>query len=287
MLQQTRVETVIPYYQRWVQRFPDVHALADAPIDDVVKQWEGLGYYSRARNLQRAAQMVREHHDGHVPASYSALRALPGVGAYTAAAVASIAFAQPHAAVDGNVRRVVFRLLDLKDASATDLQNYADLLLDAQRPGDFNQAMMELGATVCTPRSPACSSCPVQRLCRACHNGTVALRPTRKTKAAIPLERVHTLVAVHDHCVLIVRRPLRGLLAGLWEYPVITNTAGFHHIGALTHTFTHKRIEYNVFTTTARVELPGRWIAVAELPKLAFSTAQRRVAKLAFPFFGL
>ena len=144
MLQQTRVETVIPYYERWLQRFPDLHALADAREQDVLKSWEGLGYYSRARNLRRAAQMVRERHDGELPADYERLRALPGVGPYTAAAVASIAFAAPHAAVDGNVKRVLCRLLDLPSPSTAELQRFADRLLDARHPGEFNQGMMEL-----------------------------------------------------------------------------------------------------------------------------------------------
>src|SRR5687768_11997552 len=151
MLQQTRVETVIPYYQRWLERFPDVHTLAAAPVDDVLKQWEGLGYYSRARNLQRAAQMVREQHNGVLPEDYEKLYDLPGIGAYTAAAVSSIAFNAPHAAVDGNVKRVLSRIFDLATASSPQLQTAADRLLDPARPGDFNQAMMELGATVCTP----------------------------------------------------------------------------------------------------------------------------------------
>ena len=134
MLQQTRVETVIPYYERWLHRFPDVHALADADPDDVLKAWEGLGYYSRARNLHRAAQMVREQYHGDVPAEYDELKSLPGVGTYTAAAIASISFAQPHAAVDGNVRRVLCRVLDAANPTANELQRCADQLLDTDRP---------------------------------------------------------------------------------------------------------------------------------------------------------
>jgi A/G-specific adenine glycosylase len=225
--------------------------------------------------------MVRERHNGQIPETHQQLRDLPGVGPYTAAAVASIAFNQPHAAVDGNVRRVLCRLLDIPDPSAAELQQYADKLLDPARPGDYNQAVMELGATICTPRSPQCSSCPVRAECRAFRNGTVALRPAPKIKAAIPTESVRCVVAVNCGEVLVVQRPNRGLLAGLWEFPAVSDTTGLEHIGDVTHTFTHKRIEYRVYRTSERLEIPGRWVAVSALKELAFSTAQRRIASLA------
>jgi A/G-specific adenine glycosylase len=289
MLQQTRVETVIPYYQRWLHRFPDVHALAQADPDDVLKAWEGLGYYSRARNLQRAAQMVREQYNGDIPAGYAELQVLPGVGTYTAAAIASISFAQPHAAVDGNVRRVLSRVLDEPNPTASELQRYADQLLDANRPGDFNQAMMELGATVCTLRNPTCSSCPVQQLCRAHAAGTVLLRPAPKPKAALPHLHVNTLVAVHRGEVLLTKRPEQGLLAGLWEFPEVTTVQNYRHIGEITHTFTHKRITYRIYVTPSRARVRARararpsWMPIEDLTKLTLPTAQRRIAKLALP----
>jgi A/G-specific adenine glycosylase len=210
---------------------------------------------------------------------------LPGIGDYTAHAVASIAFQQLHAAVDGNVRRVLSRVLDL-EATAPQLQQYAQRLLDPDRPGDFNQAMMELGATICTPRSPACTTCPVQRLCRAYRNQTVHLRPLAKVRKALPVESVNTLVALHNDEVLVVQRPPRGLLAGLWEFPAIDAIDGYSHVGTLSHTFTHKRIDYHVFTTDARVDIAGRWIPLHELATLAFSKAQRRVGILALPVRG-
>ncbi|HEY0671418.1 MAG TPA: A/G-specific adenine glycosylase [Longimicrobiales bacterium] len=289
MLQQTRVETVIPYFQRWLTRFPDVCTLADAHPDDVLKHWEGLGYYSRARNLQRAAQMVRERHNGAVPSNYTELKALPGVGDYTAAAVASISYAVPLAAVDGNVKRVLSRLLDLEDPSPAQLQKHAGTLLDSRRPGDFNQAMMELGATICTPRAPACPSCPVKRLCRARRNNTIALRPAPKKRSVLPHEQINTLVAVHNHETLVVQRPDRGLLAGLWEFPSVDEITGYNCVGDVTHTFTHKRITYKVYVTGDRAQAPDRacWIPLSQLNELALPAAQRRVAKLALPFFGL
>ena len=281
MLQQTRVETVIPYYERWLDRFPHLHALAEAPVDDVLKQWEGLGYYSRARNLHRAAQMVRERFNGQIPAAHEEIRELPGVGPYTAAAVASIAFDQPHAAVDGNVKRVLCRILDLPDAPLAELQSYADKLLDHQRPGDYNQAVMELGATICTPRSPCCSTCPVQQHCRAFRNGTVALRPAPKSKAPIPHEVVNCVVATHDGHVLVRQRPSHGLLAGLWEFPELPSVNGYTQIGTVTHTFTHKRIEYRVYRAEQKLKLPGRWVPFLELQELALPTAQRKIGRLA------
>jgi A/G-specific adenine glycosylase len=291
MLQQTRVATVLPYYDRWLRRFPDTHTLAAAHVDDVLKQWEGLGYYSRARNLHRAAQIVHERHAGRLPQQFEQLRQLPGVGPYTAAAVASIAFNQPHAAVDGNVRRVLCRVLDSADSKPAELQQHADRLLDTARPGDYNQALMELGATICMPRDPHCSACPVMNMCRAYQNGTVQLRPAPKVKTSLPLEIVNCLVAIHEGAVLVSQRPSKGLLAGLWEFPAINYTTRYRHVGNILHTFTHKRIEYRVHTSTKRVRIRDRvrdrWLALHELESLAFSTAQRRVAKLALPFFGL
>ena len=282
MLQQTRVETAIPYYQRWLRRFPDLRALADAPQDDVLKQWEGLGYYSRARNLHRAAQLVREHYGDAIPTTYDALRTLPGIGDYTAGAVASIAFGQAVPAVDGNVRRVMARVFNLADPTPTQLQQKAAMLLDHERPGDFNQALMELGATICTPRAPRCPSCPVQALCCAYQRGTVELRPARKTRKPLPQEIVLTLIAERRGRVLVVQRPPRGLLGGLWEFPEIADPADYQYLGAVTHTFTHKRIEYRAYHTTKNVTVAGQWHDISSLDRLAFSTAQRRIAKLRY-----
>src|SRR5580704_2585147 len=176
MLQQTRVAAVIPFFERFLTRFPNVPALASAEEQDVLVAWAGLGYYTRARNLQKAAQRIVEA--GAFPRNYDAIRALPGIGDYTAAAVASIAFGFPHAAVDGNVRRVLSRIT----AGAGDIQNAADMMLDAKRPGDFNQAMMELGATVCLPKQPLCQVCPVVGFCTAARAGLQNEFPVRLPK---------------------------------------------------------------------------------------------------------
>ena len=177
MLQQPRVETVVRYYDPWFERFPSLLALAEASEDQVLKAWEGLGYYRRARNLHQAARIIVESHSGSVPTDLEALRALPGVGEYTTGAVASIAFDIPTPAVDGNVRRVLARFFDEERPDPAWLRRVAREILSRDRPGDWNQALMELGATVCKPRSPRCDRCPVSRWCSAYALGTVDERP--------------------------------------------------------------------------------------------------------------
>ena len=223
MLQQTRVETVIPYYKEWMRRFPDLDALASAHEEEVLRVWQGLGYYSRAKNLLGSAKVVRETFGGSLPSSSSELRALPGFGEYTAGAVASIAFGEVVPAVDGNVRRVLSRLFDLLHPRVSELRNLAGSLVDPVRPGDFNQAIMELGALVCTPRSPRCANCPLGDLCLARQRGTVEERPGRKEKRAVPEVEMAVVVAVGGASgqmrFLLRKRPPEGLLAGLWEFP--------------------------------------------------------------------
>ena len=219
MLQQTRVETVLGYYGPWLQRFPSIEALAVADGDEVLKAWEGLGYYRRAQNLHRAARVVRETHGGVIPSTYAQLRELPGVGEYTAGAVASIAFGERVPAVDGNVRRVFARLFDVAEPKPAWLRATASQLVDAARPGDWNQALMELGATVCTPRSPRCGECPLAEPCAARAAGTQAERPAVRAKRAVPTV-VMVLALLHRRGeVLIVKRGPEGLLSGLWAFP--------------------------------------------------------------------
>ncbi len=220
MLQQTRVDAVVPYYERWLARFPTVEALCAAELGDVLKTWEGLGYYARARNLHAAARVVRERHGGDLPSDPAELRRLPGIGEYTAGAIASIAFGMPAPAVDGNVRRVLARLYDLEEPTAGQLRRLASALVPEDRPGDFNQALMELGATVCTPRSPRCDACPLASHCRARALGVQEERPRAAMKKPLP-DRVIATAVVDDGAgrFLVVRRPPDGLLGGLWEFP--------------------------------------------------------------------
>ena len=227
MLQQTRVEAVRSYFDRWIQALPDIPALAAADEAVYMKLWEGLGYYSRVRNLHRAACEVCEQYGGELPADYAKLLALPGVGEYTAGAVASIAFGLPVPAVDGNVLRVAARL-DNDLTPITDAgykkQTRARFaaLMPADRPGDLNQALMELGATVCLPNgAPRCADCPLQHLCLGCHHGNAAMLPVRAAKKARRVENRTVLLARCGPLVGIRRRPAKGLLAGLWELPAL------------------------------------------------------------------
>lgn len=224
MLQQTRVETVIPYYEKFLAAFPTIERLAKAPLERLLRLWAGLGYYSRARNLHAAAKSVVREYGGLFPSSSVALQTLPGVGRYTAAAIASIAFGEAVAVLDGNVKRVLARLLAVtesidKPAVVDRLWRDAEQLLDSRNPGDFNQAMMELGATVCTPRNPRCESCPLRRYCAAAKRGIATTLPIRKTKVAVPLVRAVGAAIVENRDILLVQRKKTGLLAGFWTLP--------------------------------------------------------------------
>jgi A/G-specific adenine glycosylase len=302
MLQQTRVETVIPYWHRFLARFPDVEALATADADDVISHWAGLGYYSRARNLHRAARVVMERHAGAIPDDVDALRELPGVGRYTAGALASIAFDKPAPIVDGNVARVLARLLaldgDVRSRAVQDrLWSEAELLVRGADPGDANQALMELGATVCTPRAPDCGRCPWSAHCAARAQGRSEALPVRSRTAPVRrVEAVAVLLARHDR-VLAVQRPHRGLLGGLWELPggevaggepparalarAVRDGLGIgvtapEPLGAIEHAFTHRLLHVHVYRARAgagRVRRVGweahRWVsqkALAALP---------------------
>jgi A/G-specific adenine glycosylase len=224
MLQQTRVEAVIPYFERWMARFPTLERLANASEKEVLSAWEGLGYYSRARNLQRAARMVVEEYGSQLPREVSALRKLPGIGHYTAGAIASIAFGLDQPTLDGNLRRVLARLFDVRQAADTPagdriLWELAAENLPHGQAGDYNQALMDLGATVCLPKKPHCSACPLVKVCQARARGVQEQRPVLKPKRKVPHYVQVAAVIVRDGQVLITRRPTKGLLGGMWEFP--------------------------------------------------------------------
>ncbi|MGE5741294.1 MAG: A/G-specific adenine glycosylase [Candidatus Aminicenantes bacterium RBG_16_66_30] len=222
MLQQTTVPAVIPYFERWLEVFPDVRSLARAPLRRVLREWQGLGYYQRARNLHRSAKLLVREHGAKLPADAMTLRRLPGFGVYTTAAVLSLAFGHPTPVVDANVRRVLMRLLGIRGKAEprvdTELRGFLDKVFPPDSPGDFNQAMMELGALLCRSRSPQCLSCPVRRFCRAAKEGTQETIPLPKE---LRLEKIEVVVAVieRDGKVLLQERSAGGLLAGLWEFP--------------------------------------------------------------------
>lgn len=227
MLQQTRVSAALPYFERFMAELPTVADLAACDPERLHKLWEGLGYYSRVRNLQKAAQIVMEQHGGALPADYDALLKLPGVGAYTAGAIASISFGLPVPAVDGNVLRVAARLdNDLTPITDTAFKKRTRerfaALMPADRPGDLNQSLMELGAMVCLPNgAPLCGDCPVQHLCLGYHHGNAALLPLRAAKKARRIENHTVLLLRYGALVGLTRRPKTGLLAGLWELPAL------------------------------------------------------------------
>ncbi|MGH7459915.1 MAG: A/G-specific adenine glycosylase [Longimicrobiales bacterium] len=299
MLQQTRVETVRAYYERWIRQFPDLQALARAPIDDVLKAWQGLGYYTRARNLHRAAQVVCERYQGTLPATFAELHALPGIGEYTAGAVASIAYRIPAPAVDGNVKRVLARLLDAPRLSARAYRDQATRLVPQERPGDFNQSFMELGATICTPRAPRCPRCPVSAHCLSFARGTQLLRPERKASKPLP-DRHFVVLLILDAAqrVLVRQRPEQGLLAGLWEFPTFEakrphrffrqllgeTTSRPRSLGTVMHAFSHFRAHYAVhFCRVPRLSRKkSEFMALSfmELDKLALPTAQHKILRL-------
>ncbi|MCE5208110.1 MAG: A/G-specific adenine glycosylase [Chloroflexi bacterium] len=224
MLQQTRVDTVIPYFQRWMSRFPDLASLAAASEEEVLRQWEGLGYYSRARNLHKTAKIITKDYDGKFPAGRVVLQKLPGIGRYTAGAIASIAFGQDEAALDGNVRRVLARIFNVslpaRSCEAETLfWDLAGRLIPPGKAGQFNQAVMDLGATICTPRNPNCPACPVSSLCEANQLGIQEQRPVLETRQSIPHLIVTAGVIQRDGYVFLARRPPNGLLGGMWEFP--------------------------------------------------------------------
>ncbi len=273
MLQQTRVETVIPYFERWMQRFPSVAALAAASEQDVLQTWEGLGYYSRARSLWRAARLVMQEYGGQLPDSAEALARLPGVGRYTAGAVASMAFGRDEAALDGNIRRVLTRLFNVSlparsPAGEALLWNLARQNLPAGQAGDYNQALMDLGSAICTPRSPNCAACPLKGDCQAFALGLQEERPVLEKKAPTPHYLVTAAVLRRDGRVLLARRPSEGLLGGLWEFPggkvengesleyglqrelreeLGVETAVNGQIGVYRHAYTHFKVTLHAF----------------------------------------
>jgi len=222
MLQQTTVQAVIPHYERWLKVFPDMRSLARAPLRKVLREWQGLGYYQRARNLHDAAKTIVREYGGRIPDDEQTLRRLPGFGPYTTAAVLSLVHGKPQPVIDANVRRVLMRILGLRGTAEAridkTLRAFLETVFSKDSPGDFNQAMMELGALVCRSRNPQCLACPVRQFCRAAREGTQEIIPRPRK---LRLKKIEAVVAVmeNDGRILIQKRPSRGLLADLWEFP--------------------------------------------------------------------
>lgn len=306
MLQQTRVETVVDYFTRWMSAFPTVNALAQADEQEVLNLWEGLGYYSRARNLHKAARFVVDEYDSQLPEDEKELQNLPGIGRYTAAAIASMAFGRDSAALDGNIRRVYTRLFDIAEPIGTTkteklLWEMAEELLPRGNAGDYNQALMDLGAIICTPKSPKCDDCPLREGCKANAVGTVDLRPVRQAKKAAP-HVVHAgAVIVAKGRVLLAQRPKEGLLGGMWEFPngrvsghpaedladVIwsayqVKVRVLDRLVVVNHAYTHFKITEHAFfaemlASSQRENL--RWVAVADLGDYPMGKVDRKIAE--------
>ena len=304
MLQQTTVATVGDYFHRFIARWPTVEALAAAPIDDVLSAWAGLGYYARARNLHTCARVVAEQHGGRFPEDETGLRALPGIGRYTAAAITAIAFDRPASAVDGNVERVISRLfaieMPLPDAKP-EIAERAAGLVPQKRAGDYAQALMDLGATVCTPRNPRCMLCPIADACRARKRGIAEQLPARLPKQQKPTRRgLAFVLARRDGAILLRKRPAKGLLGGMDEVPSSAWREGTFAAdsalaeapvparwrildGIVRHTFTHFHLELTVARATAATDVPAAlapgtaWCTVDRMTERALPTVMRKV----------
>ncbi|MCA0434525.1 MAG: A/G-specific adenine glycosylase [Proteobacteria bacterium] len=302
MLQQTTVAAVRDYFIKFISLWPDVQALARAKLDDVLKAWAGLGYYARARNLHACAAEVSDRHGGRFPAEYAALLALPGIGPYTAGAIAAIAFDLPHAAVDGNVERVLSRFFAITEPlpeSKPRIRALAEALVPAHRAGDFAQALMDLGATICTPKSPNCIICPWTEDCAGRRQGIAAELPRKLAKKAVPTRKGYAYwVERSDGAVLLRRRPEKGLLGGMMEVPSspweATLPEDFERDaplqatwrrlpGLVAHTFTHFHLELTVFRAEAGLSAglppdPGfRWVPSVEIDGEALPSVMRKV----------
>ncbi len=309
MLQQTQVNTVLPYYRAFLIKFPTVKRLARAKLQEVLKIWEGLGYYARARNLHRAAGIVHREFNGVIPADWETFHKLPGVGDYIAAAVLSIAYDQPYAVVDGNVKRVLARLqcIDVPAniaASAKTFRTTAENLKDNRVPGTYNQALMELGALICKPKAPLCETCPVQLFCEAYETGTVPAYPRKTARRPTPLYHIAVGVVIKNGRILITRRKTDGLLGGLWEFPggkikkgekaksacireikeeVNLTIKKVEHLAQVKHAYTHFKIIMDVFCCeylAGRVKRNGpvdhRWIKMRAIDRYPLPKANHK-----------
>jgi A/G-specific adenine glycosylase len=313
MLQQTQMDRVVEYFSRWMELFPDAASIAGSPERAVLKAWEGLGYYSRARNIKKAAEKLVEEYNGRVPEDYDALLSLPGIGPYTAAAVMSIAFEQPYPVVDANVERLFARLEDVEQPVKQkevhqQFAGYARGMLRDASPRDLNQALMELGALVCTPKNPDCSNCPVQQQCRALEAGTVAERPVKEAgKQVIDIVMACTIL-IRDKKIFIQQRQYEDVWGGLWEFPGGRMKTGespaetavrelleetelqpgpLETYTTVTHFYTRYRVTLHSFLAEMKgnvqprlhAALQYRWVSPDELEKYPFPAGHRRLVE--------
>jgi len=307
MLQQTRVETVIPYFEKWMKLFPDVKTLANASERDVLNAWEGLGYYSRARNLHKAAKLTAEKFNGELPRDLIDLRSLPGIGRYTVGAIASMAFGMDEPTLDGNLRRVFSRLFDVSEfadspAGEKILWQLATQNLPKGKAGDYNQALMDLGTAICVPKNPRCLLCPLIEICESRKNGTQDFRPVLKPKKVSPHYIHAAAVIINRGRVLLAQRPPDGLLGGMWEFPngrvnadpakeltKVLNAAynlkvkKKEALGVIQHAYTHFKVTVHAFRSDC-APIPKnknlKWVRVTELDDYPMGKVDRQIARL-------
>ncbi len=303
MLQQTQVATVIPYYRRFLERFPDIKTLADAPLDEVLHLWTGLGYYARARNLQKAAQVVQDSHGGRFPKDMDSVQALPGIGRSTAGAILALSTGQRHPILDGNVKRVLARHGAIsgwpgEKRVEAKLWALADSLTPKQDAADYTQAIMDLGATLCTRSRPRCGECPVAADCKARILGKQARFPTPKPRKALPVKRTRMLMLVTEGAVLLERRPPAGIWGGLWGFPEVAADAdvrawcrarfgkaprSVRAHAPLRHTFSHFHLDIEPMelelpaAAAVREDAGSRWQPLDEVPRLGLAAPVKRL----------
>jgi A/G-specific adenine glycosylase len=279
MLQQTQVATVVPYFKGWLEKFPTVQALAKAPLDDVLKQWEGLGYYRRARNLYKTAQIIAAERKGVFPTSYEGWLELPGIGPYTAAAISSIVYGEKVLVVDGNVKRVTARLFTIKgEISEKTAKKRLEPFLPDDNPGDFNEALMELGATICTARNPKCLFCPVNEVCKAHQAGKVDKFPTAKVKKQVPHLHKYALISIKGDSIWLRQRSENEMLSGLWGFVLVDELPkGARVFANVTHAYTHFKLTVTPVIARIPKNTAGKFISFSVLNSLALSTLDYKV----------
>jgi len=315
MLQQTRVDTVIPYFEKWMRLFPNVTSLANASEQEVLNAWEGLGYYSRARNLHKAAKVIAEKFNGQLPRDLTELRSLPGIGRYTVGAIASMAFGMDEPTLDGNLRRVFSRLFDVDEFADSPtgekiLWELAAQNLPKGQAGDYNQALMDLGASICLPKNPRCPLCPLMEICEARKNGAQELRPVLKPKKSVPHYTHAAAVILQRGRVLLAQRPPDGLLGGMWEFPNgrvnadpakelnkalnaayslkarierSRNVKKKEEMGVIQHAYTHFKVTVHAFRCEL-VSIPKnknlKWVKLTDLDDYPMGKVDRQIAQL-------
>ena len=308
MLQQTRVETVIPYYNIWLENYKTIQSVAQTNLDKLLKIWEGMGYYSRCKNFYYASKEIIYKYNGIIPNQFDVFRSLPGVGDYIAGAVMSIAFNQSHTSIDGNHRRVISRILGIKNLSRHNknrINNYLKKLVAIDRPGDINQAIMDIGSTICKPKEVFCDFCPVQFSCKACVSSKPLEYPKKIYKKKIPTRNLVAALIEYGDYIFISKRPIDGQLAGLWELPnielkngecpekLLKKSINNHYactievgknLGLIHHTFTHCKMNITLFRCLLKhdqkINSSAKWIRWSELDQYAFSKGNHKLFQL-------